>query len=204
VYSQPFHIKFKAFMQILKDRIVSEGRVMPGNILNVSGFLNQQVDIGLYNEIGKEFYRLFSDVPVSRILTIEASGIGIACITAQYFNVPVVFARKFRAKNVDDNLFIAEVTSYTHGIDYTITVPRPYLDKSDSVLLIDDFLANGCALEGLVKLVQTAGAHLAGAGVVIEKGFQSGGKRLREQNVRLESLAIIDSMDDETGITFRT
>jgi xanthine phosphoribosyltransferase len=190
-------------MQLLKDRIVSEGRVMPGNILNVSGFLNQQVDIELYNEMGKEFYRRFSDVSVNRILTIEASGIGIACITAQYFKVPVVFARKFRAKNLDDNLFCTEVTSYTHGIDYTITVPRLYLQENDSVLLIDDFLANGCALEGLVKLVQIAGANLVGAGVVIEKGFQSGGKRLREQNVRLESLAIIETMDPQTGISFR-
>ena len=176
---------------------------MPGNILNVSSFLNQQVDIDLYNEIGREFYRRFSDSPVSRILTIEASGIGIACITAQYFKVPVVFARKFRAKNVDDNLLSVGVTSYTHGVDYTITIPKPYLNSGDSVLLIDDFLANGCALEGLVMLVAAAGAHLAGAGAVIEKGFQSGGKRLREQNIRLESLAIIESMDPETGIVFR-
>ena len=176
---------------------------MSGNILNVSSFLNQQVDVELYNEIGREFRRRFADAHVTRILTIEASGIGIACITAQYFNVPVVFARKFRAKNVDDNLFYASVTSYTHGVDYTITVPRPYLKETDSVLLIDDFLANGCALEGLVKLVEIAGAKLAGAGAVIEKGFQSGGKRLREQNIRLESLAIIDGMDPETGIVFR-
>ena len=176
---------------------------MPGNILNVSSFLNQQVDIELYNEIGREFHRLFSDIHVTRILTIEASGIGIACITAQFFKVPVVFARKFRAKNVDDNLYVASVTSYTHGIDYTITVPKPYLKASDSVLLIDDFLANGCALEGLVQLTEISGAKLAGAGAVIEKGFQSGGKRLREQNVRLESLAIIESMDPEAGIAFR-
>jgi len=190
-------------MQILKDRIVSEGKIMPGNILNVSSFLNQQVDIELYNEIGKEFYRLFSDTPVTRILTIEASGIGIACITAQFFKVPVVFARKFRAKNLDDNLYVTSVTSYTHGIDYTITVPKTYLKNTDSVLLIDDFLANGCALEGLVQLVEIAGAHLAGAGAVIEKGFQSGGKRLREKNIRLESLAVIESMDPENGIIFK-
>ena len=176
---------------------------MPGNILNVSSFLNQQADIDLYNEMGKEFYRRFSGVPVSRILTIEASGIGIACVTAQYFKVPVVFARKFRGKNLDGNLFSASVTSYTHGIDYTVTVPKPYLNAADSVLLIDDFLANGCALDGLIMLVEVAGARLAGAGVVIEKGFQSGGKRLREHNIHLESLAIIDSMDSETGISFR-
>jgi xanthine phosphoribosyltransferase len=189
-------------MQLLKDRILAEGKVMPGNILNVSSFLNQQVDIDLYNEIGREFFRLFLSSPINKIMTIEASGIGIACITAQYFKVPVVFARKFMAKNVENDLFCASVKSYTHGIDYTITVPKPYLKESDTVLLIDDFLANGCALEGLIKLVQMSGAKLAGAGAVIEKGFQGGGKRIREQNVRLESLAIIESMD-ENEIKFR-
>jgi xanthine phosphoribosyltransferase len=189
-------------MQLLKDRILSEGKVMPGNILNVSSFLNQQADIDMYNEIGREFFRRFNDIRITRILTIEASGIGVACITAQYFKVPVVFARKFRAKNVDDNLFLASVTSYTHGIDYTISVPKQYLKESDTVLLIDDFLANGCALEGLIKLVQMSGAKLAGAGAVIEKGFQNGGKRIREQNVRVESLAIIESMN-EKEIIFR-
>jgi xanthine phosphoribosyltransferase len=190
-------------MQILKDRIVSEGRIMPGNILNVSSFLNQQADIELYNEIGREFYRLFSGCSVTRILTIEASGIGIACVAAQYFKVPVVFARKFRGRNLDSDQFSATVTSYTHGIDYTVTVPRPFLKAGDSVLLIDDFLANGCALDGLIKLVEVAGANLVGAGVVIEKGFQSGGKRLRDLNIHLESLAIIDSMDSEKGMIFR-
>jgi xanthine phosphoribosyltransferase len=189
-------------MQILKDRILAEGRVLPGNILNVGSFLNQQVDIGLYNEIGREFARRFSDEKVSRILTVEASGIGIACVTAQYFRVPVVFARKFRAKNIGDDLYSAEASSYTHGIDYTITVPRPYIRPEDSVLLIDDFLANGCALEGLVTLTLAAGARLAGAGVVIEKGFQPGGRRLRERNIRIESLVIIESMDLRTGIRF--
>ena len=190
-------------LQILKDRIVKEGKVMPGNILNVSSFLNQQADIDLYNEIGREFYRRFSGCSVTRILTIEASGIGIACVAAQYFKVPVVFARKFRGKNLDSDQFSATVTSYTHGIDYTVTVPKPFLKAGDSVLLIDDFLANGCALDGLIKLVEVAGANLVGAGVVIEKGFQSGGKRLRDLNIRLESLAIIDSMDSEKGMVFR-
>jgi xanthine phosphoribosyltransferase len=190
-------------MRLLKDRILAEGKVLSGHILNVGSFLNQQVDIGLYNEIGREFHRRFTGVPVTRILTVEASGIGIACVTAQYFQVPVVFARKFRAKNVGENLYSAEVTSYTHGIDYTITVPRPYIRQEDSVLLIDDFLANGCALEGLVALVRAAGAELAGAGVVIEKGFQQGGRRLREQHIRIESLAIIDSMGEDRGIVFR-
>jgi len=189
-------------MQLLKDRILSEGKIMPGNILNVSSFLNQQVDIDLYNELGREFFRRFLSVPINKILTIEASGIGIACITAQYFKVPVLFARKFRAKNVEDHLFCASVTSYTHGIDYTITVPKPYLKKKDSVLLIDDFLANGCAMDGLIQLVKMSGANLVGAGVVIEKGFQGGGKRIREKNIRLESLAIIESMDDNV-IKFR-
>lgn len=189
-------------MQLLKDRISAQGKVMPGSILNVSSFLNQQVDIDLYNEIGREFARRFADTPVSRILTIEASGIGIACITAQYFKVPVVFARKFRAKNLDDNLYSAEVTSYTHGMDYTITVPKAYLHPEDSILLLDDFLANGCALEGLITLTKIAGARLAGAGVVIEKGFQQGGQRIRETGIRLESLAIIKEMSPEKGITF--
>jgi xanthine phosphoribosyltransferase len=190
-------------MQILKDRILTQGKVLPGNILNVGSFLNQQVDIGLYNEIGREFARRFSGESVSRILTIEASGIGIACVAAQYFKVPVVFARKFRAKNIGDDLYSADVSSYTHGIDYTITVPRPYIRREDSVLLIDDFLANGCALEGLVSLTLAAGARLAGAGVVIEKGFQPGGRRLREMGIRVESLAVIDSMSPDTGVKFR-
>jgi xanthine phosphoribosyltransferase len=190
-------------MQILKDKIRTQGRIMPGSILNVGSFLNQQVDIDLYNEIGREFYLRFSKENVTRILTIEASGIGIACMTAQYFKVPVVFARKFRAKNVDENLYTVDVTSYTHGVDYAITVPRAYLGTGDSILLIDDFLANGCALEGLVALVSIAGAKLVGAGVVIEKGFQHGGKRLREMKIHLESLAIIESMNPKDGITFR-
>jgi xanthine phosphoribosyltransferase len=190
-------------MKLLEDRIRAEAKVLPGNILNVGAFLNQQVDVDLYNEIGKEFARRFAGLPITRILTVEASGIGIACVTAQYFKVPVVFARKFRTKNISDDLYAAEVTSYTHGVDYTITVPRPYIKAEDSVLLIDDFLANGCALEGLAALTQAAGAHLVGAGVVIEKGFQQGGKRLRENNIRIESLVIIDSMSPEAGIRFR-
>ena len=176
---------------------------MPGNILNVGSFLNQQVDIELYDEIGREFHRRFSGEKVTRILTIEASGIGIACMTAKYFKVPVVFARKFRAKNVDDNLYSTHITSYTHGIDYTITVSREYLHADDSVLLIDDFLANGCALEGLVALVKIAHAKLVGAGAVIEKGFQQGGQRIRSMGIRLESLAIIEGMSPEEGISFR-
>jgi len=190
-------------MELLKERIRVEGKVFPGNILNVGSFLNQQVDVGLYDEIGKEFKRRFEGVPVTRIVTIEASGIGIACMTARHFGVPVVFARKFRAKNIGADVYSTQVTSYTHGIDYTITFPKAYISPSDSVLLLDDFLANGCALEGLVNIVQSAGASVAGAGIVIEKGFQNGGKRLRERGLRIESLAIIESMSPETGVVFR-
>jgi xanthine phosphoribosyltransferase len=191
-------------MKLLKDRILAEGKVMSGNILNVGSFLNQQVDVGLFNEIGKEFALRFVGKKVTRILTIEASGIGVACITAQYFNnVPVVFARKHRAKNIGGQVYQVSITSFTQGIDYTITVSKEHLFPEDSVLLIDDFLANGHAVEGLADLIETAGATLTGIGIVIEKGFQSGGKRLRDQNILLESLAVIESMSPEKGIHFR-
>jgi xanthine phosphoribosyltransferase len=191
-------------VKLLKDRILAEGKVMPGNILNVGSFLNQQVDVGLFNEIGKEFARRFLGKKVTRILTVETSGIGLACVTAQYFNnVPVVFARKHRAKNMGGNLYSVTVTSFTQGIDYTITVSKEHLRLEDSVLLIDDFLANGHAIEGMTALIQSAGATLAGVGVVIEKGFQDGGSRLRGKNIPLESLAIIESMSPEKGIQFR-
>jgi xanthine phosphoribosyltransferase len=196
-------------MQLLKDRIRKDGKVLPGDILDVGSFLNQQLDMALYNEIGKEFARRFAGSEVTRILTVEASGIVAAYVTAQYFKtregtpVPLVFARKFRAKNISGDVYSATVTSYTHGVDYPITVQRPYIKKGDKVLLIDDFLANGQALEGLAKLVEEAGATVVGAGIVIEKGFQSGGKRLRENNIRIESLAIIERMSPEAGIEFR-
>ena len=196
-------------MQLLQDRIRKDGNVLPGNILDVGSFLNQQLDMELYNEIGKEFARRFAGTEVTRILTVEASGIAAACVTAQHFKtgqgapVPIVFARKFRAKNISGDVYSALVTSYTHGVDYTITVQRPYIQKGDKVLLIDDFLANGCALEGLVDLVKDAGATVVGAGIVIEKGFQSGGKRLRENNIRIESLAIIEKMSPDTGVVFK-
>ncbi|MDR0639256.1 MAG: xanthine phosphoribosyltransferase [Spirochaetaceae bacterium] len=190
-------------MKLLKDLILAEGKVMPGNILNVGSFLNQQLDIGLFNEMGKEFARRFAGQKVTRILTVEASGIGVACITAQYFNnVPVVFARKHHAKNIGGDVYHVGVTSYTQGTDYNITVSKEHLRPEDSVLLIDDFLAKGCAIEGLASLIKVAGAALTGVGIVIEKGFQSGGKRLRDQNIHLESLAIIESMSPE-GICFR-
>jgi len=190
-------------MQILIDRIRQDGKVLPGNILKVGSFLNHQMDIALFNEMGKEFARRFAGVKVTRILTIEASGIGIACIAAQYFNVPVVFAKKAKSKNVSGDMYMTNVKSYTHGTSYDVVVAKEYIKPDDSVLLIDDFLANGCALEGLVELVRSAGAKVAGAGIVIEKGFQDGGSRVRAMGVRLESLAVVERMSPEEGITFR-
>jgi len=190
-------------MQLLKDRIRRDGTVLPVNILKVGSFLNHQMDIALFNEMGREFARRFAGVPVTRILTIEASGIGIACIAAQYFNVPVVFAKKSKTKNISGEALVTSVQSYTHGTTYDVTVERAYIADGDSVLIIDDFLANGCALEGLVDLVRKAGASVAGAGIAIEKGFQDGGKRLRDAGIRVESLAIVERMDPAEGIVFR-
>ncbi len=190
-------------MQVLIDRIRKDGKVLPGDILKVGSFLNHQMDIALFNEMGKEFARRFAGVKVTRILTIEASGIGIACIVAQYFNVPVVFAKKAKSKNVSGDMYMTNVKSYTHGTSYDVVVAKEYIKPDDSVLLIDDFLANGCALEGLVELVRSAGATVAGAGIVIEKGFQDGGSRVRAMGVRLESLAVVERMSPEEGITFR-
>lgn len=190
-------------MQLLIDRIRADGKVLPGNVLKVGSFLNHQMDIDLFNEIGREFARRFSGVRVDRILTIEASGIGIACITAQYFKVPVVFAKKAKTKNISGETLTTSVKSYTHNTTYEVSVVREYLPAGDSVLIIDDFLANGCALEGLVSLVEAAGAQVAGAGIVIEKGFQDGGKRLRDRGIRVESLAIVDRMTESGEIAFR-
>ncbi len=190
-------------MQLLKDRIRKDGKIRPGNILKVDSFLNHQMDIALFDEIGLEFKRIFSDSPVTKILTIEASGIGIACITAHYFRVPAVFAKKSRTPNVGSDVYTAKVSSYTHGGTYDIIVSKAYLNAGDCVLIIDDFLANGCAVEGLASIVHVSGASLAGAGIVIEKGFQSGGKRLRDMGVRIESLAIVESMSETDGILFR-
>ena len=191
-------------MQILKDRIRKDGKIKAGNVLKVDSFLNHQMDIKLFGEIGKEFKRRFADADVNKILTIEASGIGIACIVAQYFDVPVVFAKKTQTKNIAGEVYTTKVESYTHGRVYDIIVSKEFLGPGDRVLLIDDFLANGKALEGLATLVQDSGAELVGAGVVIEKGFQIGGKLLRDRGIHLESLAIVDGMDDKTGeITFR-
>ena len=189
-------------MELLKQRILKDGSVKPGNVLKVDSFLNHQMDIELINEIGKEFKRLFSDVPVTKILTIEASGIGIACITAQYFHVPVVFAKKAQSINLDGDMYSTKVESFTHKRVYDVILSRKYLNEKDHVLLIDDFLANGAALLGLIDIVKKSGATLEGAGVVIEKGFQPGGKTIRDMGIRLESLAIIESMS-ENSLVFR-
>ena len=189
-------------MQLLKDRIRKDGKIKGGNVLKVDSFLNHQMDIKLFEEIGKEFKRRFADVEVNKILTIEASGIGIACVVAQYFDVPVLFAKKNKTKNIAGDVYTSQVESFTHGRVYDIIVSKEFLGKGDKVLLIDDFLANGKALEGLAKLVKDSGAELVGAGVVIEKGFQNGGQKIRDMGVRLESLAIVDSMTDDS-LTFR-
>ncbi len=189
-------------MQLLKNRIFKDGIVKPGNILKVDSFLNHQMDIALINEIGKEFKARFSDCPVTKILTIEASGIGIACITAQYFHVPVIFAKKAQSLNLDGEMYTTKVESFTHKKVYDVILSKKFLEPEDHVLLIDDFLANGCALLGLIDIVKKSGAALEGAGIVIEKGFQNGGKQIRNMGIRLESLAIIDSMSD-SSLTFR-
>lgn len=190
-------------MKLLEDRIKKDGKVRAGNILKVDSFLNHQMDIELFGELAKEFKRRFADCEVTKILTIEASGIGIACITAQYFKVPVVFAKKSKTKNIDGDVYTAKVESFTHDRVYDIIVSKDFLGPEDKVLIIDDFLANGKALLGLSKLVKDADASLVGAGIVIEKGFQEGGRLLRQNGLRVESLAIIDSMDETNGIVFR-
>ncbi len=189
-------------MKLLEDKILSCGTVLPGNILKVDSFLNHQLDVSLLSELGKEFYRLFSECNITKILTVEASGIPIACFAAQHFDVPVVFAKKGHHKNIGNDVYTAEVFSYTKGTSYTIFVSRKYLSAEDNVLVIDDFLANGQAVLGLKKIIEDAGASLQGVGIAIEKGFQDGGKQIREAGVKLRSLAIIDSMTDDS-ISFR-
>lgn len=191
-------------MKLLEERIRKDGIVKEGNVLKVDSFLNHQMDTDLFNEMGKEFKRLFADKPINKILTIEASGIGIACIVAQHFHVPVVFSKKSQSINIDGDVYSTKIESFTHKKVYDVIVSKKYIGKDDHILLIDDFLANGCALEGLINLVQSAGATVEGIGIAVEKGFQEGGKRIREKGVQLESLAIVDAMDSKTGeITFR-
>lgn len=191
-------------MELLKERIRKDGKVKEGNVLKVDSFLNHQMDVKLFTEFGKEFKRRFADCEINKILTIEASGIGVACIVAQYFDVPVVFAKKNQTKNIAGDTYTSRVESFTHGRVYDILVSKEYLKPEDKVLIIDDFLAKGAALLGLSKLVKDSGATLVGAGIIIEKGFQDGGKIVRESGVRVESLAIVESMNDKTGeVVFR-
>ena len=191
-------------MKLLEERIQKDGIVKAGNVLKVDSFINHQMDIELISEMGKEWKRLFADKPINKILTIEASGIGIACIAAMHFNVPVVFAKKARSINLEGEMYTAEVESFTHKNKNQVIVSKKFLDENDHVLIIDDFLANGCALQGLIQIVQSAGATVEGIGIAVEKGFQSGGRMIRNLGYQLESLAIVDAMDDETGkITFR-
>lgn len=191
-------------MQLLEERIRKDGIVKPGNILKVDSFLNHQMDVKLFHEIGLEFKRRFEGEEINKILTIEASGIGIACVAAEVFDVPVVFAKKTQTKNIAGDVYTSKVESFTHGRVYDIRVAKQFLGKEDKVLVIDDFLANGKALEGLIELINASGATLVGAGIVIEKGFQVGGDLIRSKGVHLESLAIVESMDEKTGeIVFR-
>ncbi len=191
-------------MKLLEERISKDGVVKKGNVLKVDSFLNHQLDIKLYNEMGKEFKRLFEDKNITKILTIEASGIGIAAITAQYFDVPVVFAKKSQSINLDGSTYNTKIQSFTHNRVYDVIVSKKYLSSDDHVLIIDDFLANGCAVNGLIEIIESSGASIEGIGIAIEKGFQDGGKSLRERGYQVESLAIVESMNDETGeIIFR-
>lgn len=191
-------------MNFLEERIVKDGIVKEGNVLKVDSFLNHQMDIGLFRQIGEEFYRLFAHKDINKILTIEASGIGIACITAEYFEVPVVFAKKSASINLDGSMYTAEVESFTHKTVNQVIVSGKFLGPRDRVLIIDDFLANGCALRGLIRITEEAGAKVEGIGIVIEKGFQSGGSDIRKMGYDLRSLAVIEGMDARSGeIIFR-
>ena len=190
-------------MNFLEERIIKDGVVKSNTILKVDSFLNHQIDTGLLDEIGKEFKERFYGKPINKILTIEASGIGIACITALHFGVPVVFAKKAKSINLDGDTYVTKIQSFTHQRVYDVIVSKKFLSADDHVLIIDDFLANGCAVDGLIDLIRSAGATVEGVGIAIEKGFQEGGKRIRAKGIRVESLAIIESMDDVTGeITF--
>lgn len=191
-------------MKYLEERIRKDGTVKAGNVLKVDSFLNHQMDIDLFNEMGKEWARLFADRPINKILTVEASGIGIACVAAQHFHCPVVFAKKTQSLNIDGEVYSTKIESFTHKRVYDVIVSKKFLGPEDHILIIDDFLANGCALEGLLDIVEKAGATCEGIGIAVEKGFQKGGDMIRAKGVRLESLAIVESMDDVTGeITFR-
>ena len=191
-------------MNFLEERILKDGIVKPGNVLKVDSFLNHQMDVALLDQMGEEFHRRFADKPITKVLTIEASGIAIACPVARCFNVPVVFAKKSKSVNLDGDLYTAEVESFTHKNKNTVVVSKRFLSADDHVLIVDDFLANGCALQGLISIVEAAGATVEGIGIAVEKGFQIGGRVIRNLGYQLESLAIVESMDAETGtVEFR-
>ena len=192
-------------MKLLEERIRKDGVIKPGNVLKVDSFLNHQMDVELFDAMGAEFKRLFAENPINKILTIEASGIGIACVVAQHFHVPVVFAKKSQSINLDGESYITKVESFTHKRTYDVIVSKKYLKPEDHILIIDDFLANGCAVNGLIDLIRSARATVEGVGIAIEKGFQEGGRLIREKGIHVESLAIVESMNDETGeIVFRS
>ena len=191
-------------MNFLEERILKDGLVKEGNVLKVDSFLNHQMDVELLNEIGAEFKRRFEGLEITKILTIEASGIGIACFAAKHFGVPMVFAKKSKSVNIDGDVLVAEVESFTHKNKNNVIVSKRFLNENDKVLIIDDFLANGCALQGLISITESAGATVAGIGIAIEKGFQIGGRVIRNLGYKLESLEIVDAMDAAAGtITFR-
>lgn len=191
-------------MKLLEERIRKDGTVKEGNVLKVDSFLNHQMDIDLFNEMGKEWARLYAGCPITKILTVEASGIGIACVAAQHFGVPVVFAKKTQSLNIDGEVYSTKIQSFTHKRVYDVIVSKKFIKPEDHILIIDDFLANGCALEGLLEIVHAAGATVEGIGIAVEKGFQKGGDMIRAKGIRVESLAIVESMDATTGeITFR-
>ncbi len=191
-------------MNFLEERILRDGIVKPGNVLKVDSFLNHQMDVSLLDQMGEEFYRRFSKFPITKVLTIEASGIAIACSVARCFGVPVLFAKKSKSVNIDGDMYVAEVESFTHKCKNQVIVSKRFLHPEDHVLIIDDFLANGCALQGLISITESAGAVVEGIGIAVEKGFQIGGRVIRNLGYRLESLAIVDAMNAETGeIEFR-
>lgn len=191
-------------MRKLEERILKDGKVFKGNVLKVDSFLNHQLDVGLLSDIGKELKRLYNDCDITKVLTIEASGIGVGCMVAQFFDCPLLFAKKTKTINIKGDVYKSQVESFTHQCVYDIIVSKDFITSDDTVLIVDDFLAKGNALNGLIDIVNQAGAKLAGCGIAIEKGFQGGGDKLRKQGIRVESMAIIDKMDDATGeIVFR-
>ena len=191
-------------MNFFEEKIVRDGFVKEGNVLKVDSFLNHQIDVALLDKVGKEFYERFKDKRVTKVLTIEASGIAIACFVAKYFDVPVVFAKKSKSVNIDGDMYVAEVESFTHKNVNNVIVSKKFISPDDSIIIVDDFLANGCALQGLISITESAGATVAGIGIAIEKGFQIGGRVIRNLGYQLESLAIVESMNAETGeIVFR-